>query len=325
METHTFEFVGYPEDIIVPENVYTFDMTVFGASGGRVPFELSPVPAGEGGTVSATTSVNPGDRVTIFVGQQGGDAYIDTTQGLPVSGMGGIGPITGGPGGGGLFAVDLLPAGGGGAATEVQLNGTRVVGGGGGASAATPGGNGGGQVGGTGGGRQTAGQGGTQTNGGAGGSGYYSGYSGGSEMNGAGGNAPASANALAGGGGGGGFFRGGGGAGSLGLFYGPPGGGGGGSSFVDLSDANIYLSVVSSQGGRIGNGQIVITYTPVNLLIGVDNNNQGHKLFRNLLSRLWTRFPRSTQRHALQRITECSSYIITNKAKNKKTKKNKYS
>jgi PKD repeat protein len=236
----TFNFTGNVQSITIPDGVTSVEVDVIGAQGGQL--NTSNL-GGRGGRVRATLSVNPGDVLNLYVGQQ-------ATSNI------------GGWNGGGLSGTNLSNARGGGGASDIRLNGTDltdrvVVGGGGGGngwncSTDNHGGNGGG--GGTAeNGREcnninssSAGRGATQTAGGQ--------------------NAPSCTNALPfagsfgqggqgncsnqsnGGGGGGGWFGGGGGL---------NGGGGGGSSYADPA---LTSAVIHDQGFRNGNGEIRIRY-----------------------------------------------------------------
>lgn len=247
----TFDFVGYPQTWVVPENVTTITVDVRGAQGGG---NGPSILGGKGGRLQTTIAVTPSETLFIYVGGRGGDV---------------TGPNTAGPGGfngGGTGGIDNCdfngPAGGGGGASDIRQGGNglanRVVvaGGGGGSECCGDGfgGDGGGSTGAFGNcsGTECAcaggGGGGTQLVGGAGGGGCGgcngSGAFGSLGQGGMGGNGN-----RAGGGGGGGYYGGGGGGGCcLGA------GGGGGSSY------SAGTNTINTQGYQTGDGQIVISY-----------------------------------------------------------------
>ena len=231
------------QNYTVPPGVTAVMIQAFGAQGG--PGD-DGVFGGEGGSVTATVSVTPGEILAVFVGCKGGD-----------------GGSTGGPGGFNGGAKGGNGAGGGGGASDVRQGGSalanRIV-------AAGGGGGGGGDVGGNGGvgGNQTGGKGadgtppatggsgGTPSSGGMGGAGLDNG-SNGDPLGGNGGAGGASGFDEGGGGGGGGFFGGGGGGGTTVDAPTGGGGGGGGSSFAIVPGATF------SQGVNLGNGSVTIT------------------------------------------------------------------
>ena len=224
-------------------------VTVYGAAGGS-----GYTQGGQGGTTTWTGLMSPGVVLTLYVAGQG----------------------TNGP-------ADIRSSGGGGGGSAVLANGTLIAvaggGGGGGSGTGTNGGNGGGSTGDTGGNSSGiaafGGVGGSQSGPGAGGSGdRYPGIAGSGTNGGAGTGFSVNANYPGGygygtggrgltdnsdggsGGGGGGYFGGGGGGGSANG----AGGGGGSGYFRNSSFANVtYSSGSLSNGGRIGNGQIVVT------------------------------------------------------------------
>jgi hypothetical protein len=245
--TQPFYYTGGVQNFIVPNGVTSITIQAFGAQGGAgVVSGVGGLRAGaNGGSVTATISVTPGQTLYIYVGGQGTDAARYT---------GGAGGFNGGGSGGNGYEVG---GGGGGGASDVRQGiddlGDRVVvaGGGGGAGGGNNGGSGGK-------GGNTVGQSGFNgdgsTGGGGGsGSGGTGGSNGGQDgqegMGGSGGQAD-----DAGGGGGGGGYYGGGGGGSA-----PNGGagGGGGSSFV----IGTATGVAYSQGVQTGNGQVNLTYS----------------------------------------------------------------
>jgi len=194
---------------------------------------------GGGGIVSATLSVTPGEVLLIKVAAKGGN-------GFSASNFGG-------------GATDIR--------TSEDIS-TRILvaGGGGGKSQQGAGGAGGGLTGGDGGtpsNTNAGGKGGTQSEGGAGGIGAANGNGADGSL-GQGGNA----NSTAGGGGGAGYYGGGGGAYGTGA---SGGAGGGGSSYTDPTRCS---NVEHTQGGNLGAGSLVITYsvsnctfTPTNITV----------------------------------------------------------
>jgi hypothetical protein len=267
--TTTFNYTGGMQTFIVPAGVTQIDVDVMGAEGGdavgnAVGWSNGPVnmDAGNGGRVTASYNVTPGETLYIFVGGEGSLS-------------------AGGYNGGGNPAVcsgtEVIAAGGGGG-SDIRQGGTGianriiVAGGGGGASgSASPGytmvpgtGAGGGLTGGnsqvtTGG--CLVGIGGTQLLGGNGGNntcwcslldvgGFGSLGQGGNSICAASGLSTCSCSGtgcVSGGGGGGGYYGGG-----AGLSF---AGGGGGSSYTDMGAIN----VAHTQGYKTGNGQVIIT------------------------------------------------------------------
>ena len=231
--TVNFAFTGAPQTWTVPAGVTSINVVANGAQG----VGNNGLSGGNGGTLSTTVAVTPGDVLNIYVG--GTNGYNG----------GGIG----GPSGGGATDIRLtntaltdriLVAGGGG--------GSAINDGGGSGTGTGPGGLGGGTTGGTGGG-DYGGLGGTQSAGGdsRGVNSFYTGMSG---VLGVGGNA-AAPNGNAGGGGGGGYYGGGGGGATTPRNQSA---GGGGSSFANPT----YCSrVINLQGMNLGNGSLSITYS----------------------------------------------------------------
>jgi len=229
--SQTFNFTGAAQQFIVPAGVTSLTVDAYGAQGGNALFATG----GQGGRITATITVSPGETLTVNVGGQGQSVSTNATGGYNGGGDGGG---TGAAGGGGgasdvrRGATLLVVAGGGGGAGHNSNNG--------GAGGGTTGGNGSSGTGDGGG-----GGGGTQVGGGSGGAGVWGGTTGGngsSALGGTGGNG-------GGGGGGGGYFGGGGGGGSLESHS---GGGGGGSSFP--------AGATHQQGVRSGNGLVVISW-----------------------------------------------------------------
>lgn len=208
----TWGFYSYT----VPAGVHMLEVTAVGAPGGHGGGGLGGNGAGGGGgRFEGYLDVEPGEELTVFVGQSGfhGDGAQDI--GLP-----GLGWAAGGPGNTGSLSGG---AGGGGGGASVVASGSDVLlvaggGGGGGGGGVLPG------AGGNGGEAGNSGRNGSELGAGAGGSGYVSGTNGG-----AGGNAETMSGGGGGGGGGGGWHGGQGGEGaSIGWPLGSSGGGGGG-------------------------------------------------------------------------------------------------
>jgi hypothetical protein len=267
----TFNYTGAMQTYVVPPGVTSIDVAVRGAEGGdavgtTVGWGGGPVnvDGGDGGEVTATLSVTPGETLYLFVGGEGSMS-------------------AGGFNGGGNTAVcsgtEVISAGGGGA-SDIRQGGMTladrviVAGGGGGAGGSGSAGyctaSGSGAGGGTSGANSSVtsgsgtclpGFGGTQVSGGNGGNNTCwcsLGDVGGVGTLGIGGSSSCVASGLSvcscsgtgcvgGGGGGGGYYGGG-----AGLAF---GGGGGGSSYAGPG----ATSVVHTQGSNTGDGQIVIT------------------------------------------------------------------
>jgi hypothetical protein len=258
-DSQTFQYTGKAQEFRVPAGVHKIAVDAWGAAGGA-----SDISGGNGGRVSATIPVTPGEKLFVFVGSAASGAK---------------GGFDGGAGGG---PSDWYPkgckndcaGGGGGGASDIRRDGDvlhdriLVAGGGGGAGGDdcryASGSCGSGPIGG-GGGRATGGSGskgefgagggggGTQSRGGtggAGGSGIYrrdkgeSGKDGTAADGGTGGKGTSYGYVAGGGGGGGGYYGGGGGGGgggwpSSGVVSG--GGGGGGSSYVESSATDVHM------------------------------------------------------------------------------------
>ena len=257
----TFDSVG-SHTFTVPDRVTTLTVTVRGAQGGSAVQGI--VPGGQGGSVKATLTVDPGETLNIRVGGQGETGAVGATA---------AGGFNGGGAGGGSIA------GGGGGASDIRRGGdalsNRVLvaggGGGGGISGASGGGAGGSPTGGAGADSLfqpttiTGGEGGTQGDGGEGGTNAsnsaFNGHDGDTGTGGAGGpGAPGVPGMVAagpaGGGGGGGYHGGGGGAGGASVGTGS-GAGGGGSSFADPAVAS---DVDHTQGGNTADGEVLIEW-----------------------------------------------------------------
>ncbi|KZM34788.1 DUF11 domain-containing protein [Oerskovia enterophila] len=248
---------------MVPDDICSLDVQVFGAAGGAAT--TGPQAGGLGASVTTRLDVAPGSTLTVLVGGQG-IGYDDDSA---LWGRGGFG----GGGNGATFEGGLAGGGGGGATRISDASGDLVVAGGGGGggagyseNAADGAGGDGGQFGTTGGDTGLATDGGGGASGGDGGAGGTAGSfegdvgSPGSPsvggVGGDGGNVPTPDDPHFGrGGGGGGGFVGGGGGGSQasGGTTSDGGGGGGGSSFGPTG-------AVFATGQRAGDGQVVLTY-----------------------------------------------------------------
>jgi hypothetical protein len=262
--SQTFNFTGAEQQFTVPAGVTSVTIEVFGAEGG---LGFASNLNGQGGRSVATIAVTAGETLFVYVGGRGGDVN-NANPGVP-----GAGGFNGGGGGG----ASLFAGGGGGGASDVRqgsnglANRVVVAGGGGGGGSPTNanpggfGGDGGGTTGangtdgspspaGTGGGGGTQSSGGVGGTGGGGNPGGTNGSSG-SGGTGGGGGFPVTAG---GGGGGGGYFGGGGGGSGFTATgnEGGSGGGGGGSSFAIPTATGVTLQ----QGGRTGNGQVIISW-----------------------------------------------------------------
>jgi hypothetical protein len=264
----TFSFTGAMQTFVVPAGVTQVTIEAFGAQGGAGSngTSMDPGAGGNGGAVTATIAVAPGDTLSVLVGGRGGDG---TDLGGGTSGWNGGGPGGTGPGYV-AFGVNL-GGGGGGGASDVRHGGgdeahrVIVAGGGGGGGTGGLGGADGGGNGGLGGGLVgvagaegggppgLGGAGGTQTAGGAGGA-SSSGADGGDGDLATGGDGGED---VGGGGGGAGYF-GGGGGGDFAIFpnLALGGGGGGGSSFAIPA----ATGVVHQQGVRSGHGLVIISW-----------------------------------------------------------------
>ncbi len=252
--SRTFEYTGKVQRFVVPHDVTSIDVEMYGAAGGNSIWEddqYDYYEPGLGGKMTCTYPVKPGETIFIYVGGKGGDAN-GTTPGKSGFNGGGKG-ATSEPGYG------PYSGGGGGGASDIRIGGNElkyrvlVVGGGGGAAANQPdggdhGGDGGDMKGEDGQGSDydkanPFGRAGHQTEGGKGGQ-YLSYDKGDDGRLGFGGNAP---NLTSGGGGGGGYFGGGAGCWS---------GGGGGSSWSNSKATDVE----HEQGIQEGNGMIIINF-----------------------------------------------------------------
>lgn len=270
---HTFRYTGSRQVFKVPAGVSSIDVVARGAAGaGQTPCRYGYQCFGLGGRVHAIISVQPGEKLYVFVGGEASSA---------------TGGFNGGGNGGSSRGFDSCVGYAGGGASDARQSGDRVsnriliVGGGGGQGcmrrgAAGVGGAGGGEIGGTGGNPNfyyaTGGTGGTQSQGGSGGAGGtgpgypgYAGRPGTLDKGGRGGQGGHSHGYYSGGGGGGaggGYYGGGGGGGGASgvasLYGGSGGGGGGGSSYVEPSATNVHMW----QGWKnaTGNGLVVVSW-----------------------------------------------------------------
>ena len=245
--TQTFNYTGSVQSFTVPAGVTALTVDASGAQGGACAPNTIVGPGGNGGQVTGSIAVTPGQVLNIYVGGAGGNATTLTAGAGGFNG-GGLGALFSGSYGGG----------GGGGGTDIRVSPytladrVAVAGGGGGGAynystaGYDRGGMGGGTVGETGYvgnvlGGQGAGTGGSQVGGGTGGtySGYCTASNGALGIGGAGGTCGNS-----GGGGGGGYYGGGGGVWA---------GGGGGSSFL--------VGGTHTQGSRAGDGIVTLSWT----------------------------------------------------------------
>jgi RNase P/RNase MRP subunit p29 len=237
---------------VVPAGVTSLQVVASGGGGGATTgFAYH---GGNGGIVTATISVTPGDVLTLFVGGGGGVGFAtgggggssnvnaSTANRIIAGGGGGAGAGSGGAANGGDGGGNGTSSGANGEATNASFGhgGAAGVGGAGGSGVGT-GGNGNGASGANG-------------NGGAGGVGGYQ-NAGAGGIGSGGGTGGAGGNEAAGGGGGGGY-GGGGGVGS-----GPPddGGGGGGGSTGPTGSVFTVSTNGGATGAAGGSGSIVVT------------------------------------------------------------------
>lgn len=236
--SQTYSYTGLDQTFQVPANVTSMSITMKGAGGQTYASGNNGSIGGQGGLVSGTLAVTPGETLTLIVG-----GYVDIGTGRSYGG--------GGVPGSGRFSGRNGGIGGGRSAIRRGTTELATAGGGGGSGyGSSKGGSGGGSTGGDGvagpGYGEPWGLGGTQTAGGTGSDGSTARQ--GSQFT--GGDADNEKNYA--GGGGAGWY--GGGAGSGG------GTGGGGSSYID----NLTGSVVNMQGeGALANtaGSIDISYS----------------------------------------------------------------
>jgi len=271
--TITFTYSGDYYSWTAPSGATSVTFDVQGAQGGTTTEQYSPAAGGNGGRVTGTLAVTPGNTYYIYVGGQPSAGA--STAGFNGGALGALsaGGVRAGSGGGASdirtsIAVPssrLVVAGGGGGAGTDYVNGGCVPCGQGGT-----GGSGGGTTGATGQDAPAApaggysgsygllgrgGSGGTQSAGGSG-NGTTPGVSGSVGDGGAG---VAGAGTVAAGGGGGGYYGGGGGgvnsSSSMDGYGG--GGGGGGSSYANATYAT---NVTHTQGYKSGSGVLILTY-----------------------------------------------------------------
>lgn len=234
--TTSFNFSGGSQTYTVPAGVTAVRVEAWGARGGGS--------GGYGAYAAGTLTVSPGQTLQVNVGGSGD------------SGGWNGGGAGGGPGHGDFFGPCCFGRSGfnGGGATDIQLNGSRVVVGGGG------GGRGGdanqGAAKGGAGGDASAGSGSAGSPGSANGGGGVGVSQGGSQ--GASGGSGSGDSASGGGGGGGGYNGGGGGGGGVPI-WGSGGGGGAGSSYTGgVNNASTTNAV------KDGNGFAAITAVEIN-------------------------------------------------------------
>jgi hypothetical protein len=247
-EVEIFTYQGaVTQTVIVPAGAVSASVQVIGARGGYTEGTCCPLlitRGGPGAVVTGLLQVSPGQRLSIKVGQYGGNGNLNHSPGAGGWGAtgngarGGSGSNRDGGGGGGSssLAIDgaavAIAAGGGGGGGMGFID-PADSGGGGGSGDATPGGG----VNGNGPGAGKGGHGGGQSTpaGGAGGNGSYVGGGGGGGGSGVAGGS---------GGGGGGFGAGGGG-----------GGGAGSSSYTAL-----LTSATIGRSGDETNGRVIIRW-----------------------------------------------------------------
>jgi len=241
----------------VPAGVTSVTVNAIGASGGNNPCALEQ--GGEGASITATLSVEPGEVLFVGVGGHGGDVP-DISEVCGGGGVGGVGG--GGAGGSGGGAED---GGGGGGASLVGISSPSagfqglllVAGGGGGATSGQPGGNAGSD------GLPSSGCGFPTEEGCGGESGTTGGQGGASDAEpgnanggqgllGLGGEGGNSAFEAGGGGGGAGYLGGGGGGAGAPV---RSGSGGGGSSFAASEATNVSGPIVTASAA-----EVAITY-----------------------------------------------------------------
>jgi hypothetical protein len=257
--TETFQFSGHVETFTVPPGVTSLTATLDGAAGGEV-FQGAG-DGKKGGETTATVAVQPGEVLSIVVGQRGAP---NATPAALTGSYGG-----GGAGGVGQLSGDQLNGGGGGGGTFLFGPGGTpwlIAGGGGGFGAGWGGGEGAGAgtTANTGGPFSSdgaeGGRGATESAPGAGGGGNPPGGAGTGPATGptalgdGGSGAPGSDNMPQGAGGGGGGYFGGGGGGALVTDGG--GGGGGGSGFAFPGASEVH----GTTGAQTGDGQLTLTW-----------------------------------------------------------------
>ena len=278
----TYNYTGAQQTYVVPPGVVSIDVDVMGAEGGDATGTTigwgagtATGEGGNGGRVTATLPVTPGETLYLYVGGEG------TISSGGFNGGGNPSSCAGG--------TEVISSGGGGA-SDIRQGGTtladRVIVAGGGCGSASSGSvsysttPGAGAGGGTTGANSTSssgpclpGQGGTQIAGGIGGNNSCwcsLPNVGGAGTLGIGGDSPCVASGLStcscsgtgcvsGGGGGGGYYGGG-----AGLAF---AGGGGGSSYTDPG----ATVVTHTQGYQTGNGQIIITVICTPLVTSVSS------------------------------------------------------
>lgn len=257
-----FTAEGADQTFVVPADVTSIDVRMWGAGGGGDTEEFANprgLSGGGGGFTTGTVEVTPGQELTVTSGQGGVPASTEQTYGGGGAGGGGFFP---GSSGGGMSALwdgafganPLLIAGGGGGisvGTPIQQDG---IGGGGG----------GGETGSWDFSPETSGGPGTQTEGGAppaSAVGCSVAPTAGAELQGGDGGTPAGepdGTEEGGGGGGGGFFGGGGGRCQDDSADPQNGAGGGGSGFIDgegVTDATTTEDPTQSNGDLVPIGE----------------------------------------------------------------------
>ncbi|HEY1975783.1 MAG TPA: glycine-rich protein [Candidatus Baltobacteraceae bacterium] len=251
----SFTYNGSAQTFVVPAAIAQLTVFAAGAAGGNASPSEPGATGGTGGSIEATVPVTAGESLQVDVGGVGGPGTTTTAGGGGFNGGAAGTYIT--------YPTTYGAAGGGGGASDVREGGTTItptdyrilIAGGGGGSGGEygNGGSGGGATGGAG------GCGGNYCTGGDGGgggtpSGGGSGGTSGGGTNGTLGVGGLASTSSGAGGGGGGYYGGGSGSGLGSVYF--AGGGGGGSSFVEATGT----IVVNTQGGRAGNGYVLVTY-----------------------------------------------------------------
>jgi hypothetical protein len=263
MCTQTFDLTGTMQQLVIPADIATVNVTATGGSGGTGT-GCNTKGGGFATTVMATLAVTPGETLRVYVGGKGGESNADANCATP-----GLGGFNGGGQGG---AAAMYAGNGGGGASDVRRGGgaladrVLVAAGGGGSGGGAGAGNGGdgGRPNGFGGGGgfgtgtgPGGGGGGDCATGGVPGAHGTSGGSDGSMGLVASGGAGGGGGNQGGGGGGGGGFGGGGGGGNLND---PSTGGGAGAGGGGSCAGTGATSVTTQRASAPGNGRVVVIY-----------------------------------------------------------------
>ena len=113
--TQTFRFTGEAQTVTVPEGANEAVVRVVGAKGGRTEGggDGSYYTGGDGAQVTGRFSVTPGQTLSVFVGEYGGDGELNKNPGkggIGITGRGGRGgggQNRDGAGGGGASGISL--------------------------------------------------------------------------------------------------------------------------------------------------------------------------------------------------------------------------